>query len=141
MDAPINVPDARFGRRAIGRQHRCTRRCNGFPDDTLTGENRDPERALPTIRRNMGEMGFNASFYHNSGFVWDPDNRLRQRAYGLLNVSVDWTSPDENQLIRARRQQSQRQRRSACMPVRLRSGDLCSPRAPRALSVEWSKKL
>jgi iron complex outermembrane receptor protein len=84
-------------------------------------------------------VGFNAGYYYNSGFAWDPDNRLRQRAYGLLSVSVDWTSVDESQVLRAAA--SNLNDAEVCVYASATAlGDLCSPRAPRALSIEWSKK-
>ena len=86
-----------------------------------------------------GEIGLNAGYYHNSGFAWDPDNRLRQRAYGLLNLSVDWTSLDESRVIRA--SASNLNDSEVCLYESATAlGDLCSPRAPRAVSVEWSMK-
>jgi iron complex outermembrane receptor protein len=37
-----------------------------------------------------GILNFVISGYYNSGFAWDPDNRLRQSSYDVLNASVDW---------------------------------------------------
>jgi iron complex outermembrane receptor protein len=37
-----------------------------------------------------GSLNFVISDYYNSGFAWDPDNRLRQSSYDVLNASVDW---------------------------------------------------
>jgi iron complex outermembrane receptor protein len=42
-----------------------------------------------------GIFGISTNLYHNSGFAWEPSNRLRQKSYELLNASVRWTSPDE----------------------------------------------
>ena len=40
-----------------------------------------------------GRLDLVVSDYHNSGFAWDPDNRLRQPGYDLVTVSAEWTSP------------------------------------------------
>jgi iron complex outermembrane receptor protein len=37
-----------------------------------------------------GDFHFNASYYYNSGFAWDPDGRLRQPGYDVTNASVEW---------------------------------------------------
>ena len=39
-----------------------------------------------------GSLDFVISDYYNSGFAWDPANRLRQPSYNVLNASVDWKS-------------------------------------------------
>ena len=36
-----------------------------------------------------------AGDYYNSGFYWNPDNRVRQTAYSLVNSSVTWAAPKE----------------------------------------------
>jgi len=46
------------------------------------------------IPTSIGDFALNGSFYHNSGYVWDPDNRLRQPAHELVNATLSWTSSD-----------------------------------------------
>ncbi len=44
----------------------------------------------------MGEHGplaLTATYSYNSGFYYEPDNRLHQGAYGLLNASIAWHGP------------------------------------------------
>jgi iron complex outermembrane recepter protein len=36
----------------------------------------------------LGELLLNVNYSYNSGFFWDPDNRLKQPAYGLLGSYV-----------------------------------------------------
>lgn len=43
----------------------------------------------------FGEIGGNISYYHNSGFYWEPDNKLRQPAYDLVNAEISWTSSSD----------------------------------------------
>jgi iron complex outermembrane recepter protein len=40
-----------------------------------------------------GNLHFAASYSSNSGFAWDPDNRLRQPSYDVVNASAEWTAP------------------------------------------------
>lgn len=42
-----------------------------------------------------GAVDISAGDYYNSGFYWNPDNRVRQTAYSLLNSSVTWTASNE----------------------------------------------
>jgi iron complex outermembrane recepter protein len=44
---------------------------------------------VPVGTRNLN---FVVSYYYNSGFAWDPDNRLRQPSYDVVNTSVDWNA-------------------------------------------------
>jgi iron complex outermembrane receptor protein len=47
-----------------------------------------------------GNLNFDANLYHNSGFVSEADNLLRQKAYQLLTASVAWTDPSDKFTIR-----------------------------------------
>jgi len=47
-----------------------------------------------------GKLDSVLSYYHNSGFAWDPDNRLRQSSYDVLNASMDWTAPSNAWSVR-----------------------------------------
>jgi iron complex outermembrane receptor protein len=40
-------------------------------------------------------LGFNGSYYLNDGFYWDPDNRLREPSYDLVNGEVRLVGPNE----------------------------------------------
>jgi iron complex outermembrane recepter protein len=42
-----------------------------------------------------GSVDFSAGDYYNSGFFWNPDNRVKQTAYNLVNSSLTWTAPKE----------------------------------------------
>jgi iron complex outermembrane receptor protein len=82
----------------------------------------------------LGEVGLSVGYYHSSGFAWDPDNRLQESAYGILNVTLDWTSADERVSVRAAG--SNLNEAEVCLYANASAlGDLCSPRAPRAFSV------
>ena len=47
-----------------------------------------------------GNLNLVVSDYYNSGFAWDPDNRLRQSSYDVVNASIDWSSPNSTWGIR-----------------------------------------
>jgi iron complex outermembrane receptor protein len=43
-----------------------------------------------TIPVGRGELGLSASAYHNDGFYWEPDNRLKQDPYDLVNAEISY---------------------------------------------------
>ena len=49
--------------------------------------------ATYTLPTRSGDFSLNGTFYHNSGFFWEPDNRLRQPRYNLVNGALSWISP------------------------------------------------
>lgn len=46
------------------------------------------------VELERGSVNFNLNYSYNSGYVWDPDQRLRQPSYHLLGGTVDWESMD-----------------------------------------------
>lgn len=47
----------------------------------------------------IGNFNVDASLYHNSGFFFEPDNRIKQEAYDLVNAQLTW-KPDDTYRIR-----------------------------------------
>ena len=47
-----------------------------------------------TIPTTVGDFGIAAGYFYNDGFFWEPDNRLAQDSYGLLNANLSWQSDD-----------------------------------------------
>lgn len=41
-----------------------------------------------------GDLQFTANYYHNDGFYWEPSNRVRQKAFDVLNAQVAFTPSD-----------------------------------------------
>lgn len=39
----------------------------------------------------FGRIDLSATYAYNSGFYWEPDNRLKQPAYSLLSGQIGWT--------------------------------------------------
>ena len=50
--------------------------------------------ATYTLPTEVGKFALTGSIYRNSGFFWEPDNRLEQPAYYLLNGTLSWTMPN-----------------------------------------------
>lgn len=48
----------------------------------------------------IGAIDFNSNVYHNSGFYWDVDSRLKQPEYTLVGASITWHSPDDSLSLR-----------------------------------------
>jgi iron complex outermembrane recepter protein len=47
--------------------------------------------SIPTV---VGTFGLNASYAYNKGWYAEPDNRLRQPAYSLVNGQLSWVPKD-----------------------------------------------
>jgi iron complex outermembrane receptor protein len=47
-----------------------------------------------------GKIDASLNYFHTSMFYWEPDNRLQQPAYGLLNGQMMWTNPDKRWSVR-----------------------------------------
>ncbi len=56
------------------------------PDYTL---NIGGKYAIPS---SVGEFGLSLNYYYNDGFFWEPENRLKQDAYHVLNADLSWSS-------------------------------------------------
>jgi iron complex outermembrane receptor protein len=52
--------------------------------------------ATYTIPSQIGPFSLSANYAYNGKFYWEPDNRLQQDAYSLLNTDVSWTTADEH---------------------------------------------
>lgn len=84
-DAPITTPNPLGGNIIVSGDAR------GL--DTL----RSPkfQSVLGVTWEPTGNLSFAANYNYNDSFAWDPDNRLRQPSYHMLNGSVGWKSDDE----------------------------------------------
>jgi iron complex outermembrane receptor protein len=47
-----------------------------------------------------GDLELSTNYLYNSGFYWEPGNRVKQNAYGLVNAQAAWTLPDDRWRIR-----------------------------------------
>jgi iron complex outermembrane receptor protein len=48
----------------------------------------------------VGSLVANATYFHTSGFYFEPDNRLSQSAYNLVNGQLMWKSSEERYNVR-----------------------------------------
>jgi iron complex outermembrane receptor protein len=137
-NAPINVPTRDEDGRLVGGNTVVSGDAAGF--HTVRSPNLTAAlSARYQLSTRLGELGLGVAYYHNAGFAWDPDNRLRQAAYGLSSASIEWTLPDEATVVRAAA--SNRNDAEVCLYATATGlGDLCSPRAPRSLSVDVSRR-
>ncbi len=46
------------------------------------------------IPTSIGSFNLSGGYYYNSGWVGEPDERLHQKAYGLVNGRLGWLLPD-----------------------------------------------
>ncbi|MGE4432184.1 MAG: TonB-dependent receptor [Sphingobium sp.] len=84
----------------------------------------------------IGLIEANANFYHNGGFKWDPDNRLRQKSYNILNASIGWESSDRQLYARLWTQNLlNEQYYSIALEEGL--GDHGSPAPPRTYGIKF----
>jgi len=49
----------------------------------------------------MGVLDFNVTNYYSNGYFVEPDNRLSQKAYDYLGVSVAWKSSNDRYAVKA----------------------------------------
>ena len=57
--------------------------------------------ATYTLPTSAGDFSLSGTLYHNSGFFWEPDNRLKQPRYNLVNAALSWIAPDKKYEIKA----------------------------------------
>ena len=48
-----------------------------------------------TLPTSVGDFLISGTWFHNSGFYWEADNRYRQPRYDLVNANLSWTSTDK----------------------------------------------
>ena len=87
-----------------------------------------------------GSIDLVISDYYNSGFAWDPDNRLRQSSYDVLNTSVEWRSQTNAWDVRVwGRNLASRQ--YCAYETATALADSCSPAPPRTYGITLSAHL
>jgi iron complex outermembrane recepter protein len=86
-----------------------------------------------------GNLEFVISDYYNSGFAWDPDNRLRQSSYDILNASVDWGVASSAWGIRLWGRNLTRTQYCA-FETASALNDACSPAPPRTYGMTLSAR-
>lgn len=88
-NAPFLSPNLAPGGVPVGGNAQSGGNATGF-DTVRTPKGTGTFSADYRVTLPVGSLDFVLSDYYNSGFAWDPDNRLRQSSYDVLNASVDW---------------------------------------------------
>lgn len=138
-DAPFNNPAFDAAGRAIGDNVPSSGNATGF--DTV----RSPKLTANVGARYQapiasGKADLSVTYYYNSGFAWDPDNRLRQARYNLLSASAGWSSSNDG--FGARLWGKNLTGAQTCSFAEAISlGDVCSPNAPRTYGVTLITRL
>lgn len=57
-----------------------------------------PSYTIPTP---VGKFNASATYVYNSGYFWEPDNRLKQKPYSLVSGQIGWTDSDGRLGLRA----------------------------------------
>ena len=86
-----------------------------------------------------GDLRFAASYSYNSGFAWDPDNRLRQPSYDVVNASGEWSAPSGAWSIALWGRNLTGTQYCAYVAARALL-DSCSPAPPRTYGVTFSTR-
>jgi iron complex outermembrane recepter protein len=86
-----------------------------------------------------GNLLFAVSYAYNSGFSWDPDNRLREPSYDVMNVSAQWNAPREAWGVRLWGRNITGTEYCAYGAARTLV-DSCSPAPPRTYGVTFSMR-
>jgi iron complex outermembrane recepter protein len=86
-----------------------------------------------------GKISANTNYAYNSGYFWEPDNRLKQKSYGLLNAEIGWFAADDRWGVRFYAKNLTNTEFSVWQ-VATTNGDLYAPAAPRTLGGELSFK-
>ncbi len=79
-------------------------------------------------------FGFNANWYHNDGFFWYEDIRVRQDSYDIVNTEITLADADESWRVRLWAKNPLDEDYSIFTHTG-QFGDLEAPAEPRAVGV------
>lgn len=86
-----------------------------------------------------GKFSFNSTLYYNSGFSFDPQNRLKQSQFALLSGNIGWSTADDHFAISVWGN-NLTNRRVLATANPIAGGDALTPRSPRTYGVRLSAK-
>lgn len=81
-----------------------------------------------------GTLTLSANYYYNDGYFFDPQNRVEQPSYSLVNAAVTW-KPNETYSIMLWGKNLTDEERITQVDVILPTGDDYFPEAPRTYGV------
>ncbi|KRB91208.1 MULTISPECIES: TonB-dependent receptor [unclassified Sphingomonas] len=87
----------------------------------------------------VGRIDLSATYAYNSGFFWEPDNRLKQPSYSLLSGQIGWTDSSGRYGVRAFGKNLTNEKYALWM-VAFAFGDEYAAAPPRTYGVELSVK-
>jgi iron complex outermembrane receptor protein len=85
-----------------------------------------------------GTLGLTATWSYNSGFYWDPQNRVREPSFSLVNGQISFTSADEAWRVRFFGTNLFDKERYLYVSVGSQ-GDTGAPAAPRTYGIALSR--
>lgn len=87
----------------------------------------------------FGGIDLDVNYYYNDGFFWQPDNRLRQKSYNIVNAGIGFTFPEADYKVRlwGKNLSSDKYYTSALQNTGP-AGDVATPGAPRTYGVTLS---
>jgi iron complex outermembrane receptor protein len=95
--------------------------------------------AFARIPAGSGNIVANANYVYNSGYYWEPDNRLKQKAYGLVNAQLGWSAAEDRWAVKVIAKNLSGTKYDVWQ-VATTNGDLYAPAAPRTIAGEISFK-
>ena len=97
-DAPFFSPIVGPGGQPAGGNRQSVGDATGF--DTVRAPDQGTLGANYQVPVAGGTLQFSASYSYNSGFAWDPDNRLWQSAYDVVSFSTEWRPANNSWSVR-----------------------------------------
>ncbi|MGE4430322.1 MAG: TonB-dependent receptor [Sphingobium sp.] len=91
------------------------------------------------IDTDMGRFDISATYVYNSGFFWEPDNRIKQPSYSLLSGQIGWTEKDGHLGVKAFAKNLTNEKYALWM-VAFAFGDEYAAAPPRTYGVEVNFK-
>ncbi|MFA5632482.1 MAG: TonB-dependent receptor [Porticoccaceae bacterium] len=92
-------------------------------------------------RNDNGEFGGSINYFWTDDFSWEPENRLIEESYGLLNSQLYWSSPTERYRINLYGENITNKKYSVFMAGQPGIGDQYVAASPRTFGIEFQFKL
>jgi iron complex outermembrane recepter protein len=86
----------------------------------------------------IGKFTSSLNYYYNDGFFWEPDNRLSEPSYSVVNSQISWTNPGEDYYVRVFANNLLDEEYSL-FGISSAFGDFISAAAPRTYGVKIGK--
>ena len=89
----------------------------------------------------MGGFGAGVNAYYNGGFFWDPENRLKQKAYTLADANLRWHSSESGLQVQLWAKNIFDKQYYSYVTSSRGSPDTGAPGAPRTFGISFSYDL